>query len=68
MIKVNTPVDFDVKNPEHRQVFHTFIKENTWGKTKTRFVLEHPYVDIPTMIQNKLLDFYLTKEFNKEKA
>ncbi len=66
MIKTIEPVNFDAANTEHRMAFHSFVKYNTWSKSKTRFLLENPYVDIPSMIQNKLLNYYLTKEFNKE--
>ena len=68
MIKINAPVNFDVTNKEHRKAFSQFIKDNTWSKTTTRFVLEHPFIDIPSMIQHKLLNYYLTSEFKKEKA
>jgi hypothetical protein len=68
MIRMIAPVNFDVNNKKHREAFHIFLKDNTWSKTRTRFILEHPFVDIPSMIHNKLLNYYLTKEFNKEKA
>lgn len=68
MINPVVLVNFDASNKKHRNDYYTFIKENTWAKSKTRYMLEHPFVDIPSMIQHKLLNYYLNREFNKEKA
>lgn len=63
MIEYNAPVQFDPKKSEHRESFNNFLKNNSWKDTKLRFILEHPYVDIPSMIHNKLINYYLSREF-----
>ena len=63
MIKTIAPVNFDVTNEEHRKSFHKFYKNNSWSESDYRFILEMPFLDIPTMIRHKLLDYYMNKEF-----
>jgi hypothetical protein len=63
MIEYNAPVTFDVKNVTHRKAFNDFLKNHSWKDTNLRFILEHPFVDIPSMIHAKLINYYLTKEF-----
>lgn len=68
MIQHNVPVTFDAKNKDHRNAFYIFNTKHTWGKTNIRFILEQPFVDIPSMIQSKLLQYYMSNEFKKEKV
>ena len=63
MIKTIAPVNFDVTNVEHRKSFHNFVKDNSWSNSNVRFILEMPFVDIPSMIRHKLLNYYMNKEF-----
>lgn len=61
---LHTPifVEFNAKNSTHRQHFKYFMENNKWKPTAPRFVLESPFVNVPLMIQNKLLEFYLNNE------
>jgi len=58
-------VEFDSSNKEHRLAYHNFLKYNTWSKSKFRFILEDTYIDIPTMISDRLLRHYLKREFTE---
>ena len=38
-----------------------------WRPSAPKFVLESPFVNIPLMIQHKLLEFYLNSEYKENK-
>ena len=61
-------VAFDATNKEHRRYYAEFVKFNTWGRCPVRFIVpdEHSN-DLPTMIKNKLCEYYVTQEFRGEK-
>jgi hypothetical protein len=67
MLHAPVLIEFDAKNTTHRQHFHYFMKNNKWRESAPRFVLESPFVNVPVMIQQKLLEFYLNNEY-KEKV
>ena len=54
-------VFFDVTNEEHRLAAQYFIKNNAWGYPWI-FVLEAGYPNIPAMIIDKMLNFYIEKD------
>lgn len=60
-------LEFDVKNTTHRQHYHYFMKNMKWRPSAPKFVLESPFVNIPLMIQHKLLEFYLNSEYKENK-
>jgi hypothetical protein len=49
---------FDAENQEHVLDYASFIKYNSW-KGGCNYLLEDPYMDIPTMINAKLVTHYL---------
>ena len=51
-------VIFNPANKQHRLDYAQFIKYNNW-RTGCRFLLEEPYMNIPTLIQDKLVNYYL---------
>ena len=55
-------VRFDKNNVEHRRHFYRFLNESKWGNSP-RFILETPFLDIPSMIQSKMLHHYMENEF-----
>ena len=65
MLQKNMLVSFDANNVEHRKYFKTFFIQHKWDKESPRFILENPFLDIPTMIKNKLMEYYLKKEFKQ---
>jgi hypothetical protein len=61
-------VAFDADNKEHRRYYAEFLKFNTWGRCPVRFLVTDEYgMDLPTMIRNKLCEYYVEQEFKREK-
>ena len=61
-------VAFDAHNKEHRRYYAEYLKFNTWGRCPVRFIVPEEYSnDLPTMIRNKLVEFYVQQEFRGEK-
>jgi hypothetical protein len=56
-------VDFDPKNKHHRAAFVEFKLSGKWP-TSIRFNLDPLYNNVPSMINQKLLEFY----FNRDRA
>ena len=56
---------FDASNREHRQFYFQFIETGAWGRCPYRFIVPDDQGDLITMIQRKLITFYLNKEFKK---
>lgn len=63
MLQTNPLVQFDASNVEHRKAYFKFFKQSKWGPTGPRFILETPFLDVPTMAQSRLVDYYMKKEF-----
>ena len=59
--KVYSPqprVVFDATNKKHLKDYAEFLKYNNW-KSGCRYLLEDPYMDIPTMINEKIVHHFL---------
>jgi hypothetical protein len=54
---------FDPKNVQHREWFAQFQSTRTWGKCPVRFYITDDAGDLITLIQRKLIDFYVNLEF-----
>ena len=61
-------VIFDATNREHRQWFANFNKSGAWGNCPVRFVVDDDHGDLITMIQRSLIQFYVDKEFAKDRV
>lgn len=59
-------VIFDPSNKEHRRWFAYFNEHLTWGRCPVRFIIEDDHGDLVSMIQRKLIRFYVDKEFTKK--
>lgn len=59
-------VIFDPSNPAHMEDYYNFRKHKSWG-LGCSYILEFPYLDVPTMINNKIVDHFL-KEFANEQT
>ena len=59
-------VVFDPKDKNHRKWFAEFNKNSSWGHCPVRFVVDDDAGDLLTMIQRKLIAYYVGKEFGKE--
>lgn len=51
-------VAFEPSNRKHRLDYAQFLRYNNW-KDGCQFLLEEPYMDIPSMINDKLVHYYL---------
>lgn len=59
-------VIFDASNKEHREWFADFNKRLTWSHCPVRFVVDDQVGDLITMIQRRLIQYYVDKEFGKQ--
>ena len=57
-------VAFDSSNKEHRRYFAEFQRTGTWGRCPVRFIIPDDSGDLITMIQRRLIDFYVQREFH----
>lgn len=57
-------VVFDPSNKEHRYYYHEFVTKGTWGYCPYRFVVAEDHGNLVTMIQRKLVEFYVNHEFD----
>lgn len=56
---------FDAKNKEHRRFFAEFQRRGSWGDCPVRFIVPDDGGDLVTLIQRRLIAYYVEKEFNK---
>jgi len=56
-------VVFDPHNENHRRYYADFCKYATWGRCPVRFIMDDDSNDLITMIQRKLVEYYVTEEF-----
>lgn len=55
---------FDAYNKDHRRYYAEFIAYGGWGKCPVRFIVPDDHgMDLPTMIKNRLCEYYLDREF-----
>lgn len=57
-------ISFDPNNKLHMLDFAHYIKYSNW-KNGCNYLLEDPYVDIPTMIRSKIVDNILSGYLEK---
>jgi hypothetical protein len=57
-------VAFDPTNKDHRRYYAEYIEHGGWGRCPVRFIVPEDHGDnLPTMIKNRLVDFYISREF-----
>ena len=57
-------VAFDPSNKEHRRYYAEFLEYGGWGKCPVRFIVtDESGMDLPTMIKNKICEYYVDREF-----
>jgi hypothetical protein len=61
-------VAFEATDPQHRAWFAEFRKLGTWGKCPVRFIIPDDHGDLITMIQRRLIDYYISEEFDSSKV
>jgi hypothetical protein len=57
-------VVFDPHNRDHRKYYADFTKYSTWGRCPVRFIMDDDSNDLVTMIQRKLVEYYVVNEFD----
>jgi len=57
---------FDPDNRKHRSWYYNFAKSGTWGHCPVRFVIPDDHGNLVTMIQRKLVEYYVKKEFKRK--
>jgi len=58
-------VAFDPSSKDHRKWFADFQRNKTWAKCPVRFVIPDDQGDLVSLIQQRLVAFYVSKEFGK---
>lgn len=59
---------FDAENAEHRKVYNQYLKTKSWADCPYQFVLEEPFLDLPSCINHKLIHYYISQEFKKDRT
>lgn len=62
--KIPERVVFDPANEKHLLDYASFIKYNNW-KNGCNYLLEDPYMDIPTMVHDKVVNYFLSQYIEK---
>ena len=60
-------VVFDAKNKDHRTWFAEFNATAKWGNCPVRFLLDESAGDLVTQIQRRLIQYYVTQEFQPKR-
>jgi hypothetical protein len=58
-------VAFDAANKDHRRWYNDFVKHGTWGRCPYRFIVPDDQGNLVTLIQRRLIEYYVGKEFVK---
>ena len=56
-------VVFDASDKNHRKWFAEFSATRTWANCPVRFVIDNDQGDLITMIQRRLIQHYVDREF-----
>lgn len=54
---------FNASDKEHRRAYYNFINTKSWHNCPFQFVLEDPYFDLPSNINQKMVEYYMKEEF-----
>lgn len=55
---------FDPYNKDHRRYYAEFIEFGGWGRCPVRFIVPEDVAnDLPSMIKNSLIQYYMDREF-----
>lgn len=65
VLKPRVRIHFDPSNNEHVEDYAKFLKNSNW-KDGCKYLLEQPFHDIPTMINNKLIRHFLIPYLKKD--
>lgn len=54
---------FEAENKEHRRLYASFLRTGSWTDCPYRWAIPDDVGNLQGMIQRKLLDFYMGREF-----
>jgi hypothetical protein len=57
---------FDANDEQHRRWFAEFNANRTWKDCPVRFIIDDEQGDLITMIQRRLIRYYVEQEFNSK--
>lgn len=60
-------VAFDPKNKDHRRWFAEFQNRRSWSHCPVRFIVPDDHGDLVTLCQQRLIEYYVSKEFGLAK-
>lgn len=61
-------VAFDPLNKDHRRYYAEFLEYGGWGSCPVRFICPSDSgSDLTLMIRNRLVEYYITREFGGDK-
>ncbi len=66
MLKGRPEVTFDASNKKHREAYRQYLRDRGWGKLPFRFVTSGTYGITLGHIERQLLDYYTSKEFDRD--
>ena len=59
---------FDPNNKDHRRYYAEYLEHGGWGRCPVRFICTEDHgFDLPTMIKNSLVEYYVSREFGGNK-
>ena len=57
-------VAFDPYDKNHRRYYADYLEYGGWGRCPVRFICpDDTGMDLPTMIKNRLVEYYMDREF-----
>jgi hypothetical protein len=56
-------VTFDPANKQHRKIFSDFVSNGNKWSGNNIFILEEEYGSVPDMIRDKMIRYYMGREF-----
>jgi hypothetical protein len=57
-------IAFDPYNKDHRRYYADYLEYGGWGRCPVRFICpEDTGMDLPSMIKNRLIEYYIEREF-----
>lgn len=59
---------FSADKEEHRRSYYEYLKTGSWNGCSYQFVLEEPFLDLPSSINYKMMLYYTNKEFSNKKS
>lgn len=58
-------IAFDANDRNHRRWYYEFVKHGTWGRCPYRFIVPDDQGNLVTLIQRKLIEYYVQREFKQ---